>query len=178
MCGIVGKISLGNKRAITKSEIDLMSSMITHRGPDDQGCYINKYKTLGFGFTRLGLIDMSTGHQPMVAVDKNAVIVLNGEIYDYKQITEELKKSGSHFKTKSDTEALLNLYLKNGIEIIREINGEFAFAIEDRKRNSIIIARDRFGTKPLYYCVNNGFLYFASEIKSIIIKRVSSGIGT
>ncbi len=144
----------------------MMFSM-KHRGPDDDGIFIKDY--IGFGFVRLSIIDLSmAGHQPMVSTDKRYVIMLNGEIYNYIELREELKKKGYMFRSGSDTEVLLNCYINWGEDCLERLNGMFAFAVLDTFTNNIFAARDRFGIKPFYYYYDQDQFLFASDIPPLL----------
>jgi len=163
MCGIVGLI---NKRG-SKVELPIISHMadkIRHRGPDEEGHFIEG--SIGFYHKRLSIIDLVTGRQPMTS--EHLTIVFNGEIYNYIELREALKKSGHVFRTNSDTEVILHMYLEYGPECISQLNGMFAFLIYDSRLKKIIAARDHFGIKPLYYYWAPDFLIYASEIKAIL----------
>lgn len=142
-----------------------MSDSISHRGPDDKGIYMNR--GVGLIHRRLSIIDISSGHQPMQTENGRYTLVFNGEIYNYLELRAELEKSGHSFKTDSDTEVVLNMYLKFGHDCARKLNGIFAFAIWDNEKRTLYIARDHMGIKPLYYHLNRSKLTFASEIKAI-----------
>ena len=127
-----------------------MSGTLESRGPDDQGIWINNVNKICFGHKRLSILDLSQlGRQPMVK--DRFVITYNGEIYNYLEIKEELKKEGKHFKSNCDTEVLVHLYEEYGLNAPKFINGNFAFAIYDLKKNELILGRDRFGIRPLFY---------------------------
>lgn len=164
MCGIAG--FSGDFR---ESLIDSMNRSIAHRGPDDAGVYFNAEKGIGLGHRRLSIIDLSSlGHQPMWDFSLTAVIVFNGEIYNYRELRGDLIDAGFQFRSNSDTEVLLNLYLKEGREMLSRLNGIFSFALYDTRDGSLFIARDGVGVKPLYYArTPKGFL-FASEIKALL----------
>ncbi len=166
MCGIAGIINFnGNSPSIKKIE-SMMDSM-RYRGPDDEGVFIDK--NIGLGFVRLSIIDLSSsGHQPMYSYDNKYVVVYNGEIFNYIELREELKNLGYTFKTQTDTEVLLNSYIEWGEKCLDRFNGMWAFAIYNCENESIFLARDRFGIKPLYYYVNKDFMAFASEIPPIL----------
>lgn len=166
MCGIAGVVDTSGK--LNESLLKKMSEVIKHRGPDDDGIYIDREKGIGLVHRRLSIIDLKSGHQPMYSSDDSCVIIFNGEIYNYKNINAQLLKEGMKFKTNSDTETILNIYLKHGIEGFNLLNGMFAFAIYDKTKNKIILARDNFGVKPLYYSFTTNGLTFASEIKAIL----------
>ena len=171
MCGINGIIL--NKKSDNESisaSLHKMNKLIVHRGPDDDGFFIDSCEqfSLGMAMRRLSIIDLNTGKQPIYNHDKNIVIVFNGEIYNYQELRNKLIQQGVTFTTKSDTEVILNLYEAKGIEGFKELDGMFAFSIFDKQKNKVYIARDFFGEKPLYYCKTNNQFLWASELKSII----------
>lgn len=167
MCGICGKFSLEAKQSVNSSLIEQMSNVLTHRGPDDAGFLVDKEG--GLGFRRLSIIDLSqAGHQPMSNEDDSVWIVFNGEIYNYQDLRNDLIVKGHQFKSRTDTEVILHLYEEYGPTCVEKLNGMFAFAIWDKPRRKLMLARDRLGIKPLYYTYRNGTLWFASEIKSIL----------
>jgi asparagine synthase (glutamine-hydrolysing) len=168
MCGINGVLSFKNI-AISK-EINSMNNLIIHRGPDDDGTFIeeNDNYSLALGMRRLSIIDIESGSQPIFSDDKQVIIVFNGEIYNYQKLKKELEESNISFKTNSDTEVILKLYLKFGTESFSKLDGMFAFSIYDKRKNKLFIARDFFGEKPLYYAKNSDSLVWASELKSIL----------
>jgi len=166
MCGFVGVVAL-NGAEIDSPLIRQMSITIRHRGPDDEGTYISR--TVGFGFRRLSILDLSpTGHQPMSSQDGQTVVVFNGEIYNYIELRKELQSLGHEFKSSGDTEVLLYAYLQWGRECLNRLNGMWAFLIYDRRRGKIFGARDRFGKKPLYRYRCGDYIFFGSEIKAIL----------
>ena len=165
MCGIVGIWS--QKNLSNETIVKKMMTSIKHRGPDDEGIYSPNYN-ITFGHVRLSIIDLENGHQPMRSFDDNFSIVFNGEIYNYIELKQELLDKGVKFKTYSDTEVLLNMYQFYGKKMLNYINGMFAFAIFDKAKNSIFIARDHFGIKPLYYFQKDGLFVFASEVKALL----------
>jgi asparagine synthase (glutamine-hydrolysing) len=166
VCGIAG---IFRYNGITQNDIDLVSSqndIQKHRGPDDEGLYANRSCVLGH--RRLAIIDLSKdGHQPFVSDDGRFQLVYNGEIYNYIELREELKQLGWQFRTKTDTEVLLKTYQQYGEACLPKFNGMFAFVIYDTVQQSIFLARDRVGIKPLYYSTTNSTFYFASEIKAL-----------
>lgn len=164
MCGIYGFTTKTDK---TKKEniLEVIGSKIRHRGPNQSGKFINNY--IALGIERLSIIDPQNGKQPIFSNDKNYVIVHNGEIYNYKELKSQLVNKGYFFDTKSDTEVIVNLYQQYGKECFKKLNGMFAFAIYDIKRDSLIIARDRYGIKPIYYYKKDSIFIFASELKGI-----------
>lgn len=176
MCGILGRISLNEKIDVgsMKRALDLM----IHRGPDADGDWMNPSENIWFGHRRLSILDLSElGIQPMVSFDGKLVIVFNGEIYNFKSIKYELKKKGYHFRSESDTEVLLNAWHCWQEETLQKIDGMFAFAILDIANNSLVLARDRMGEKPLYYQKTKNGIVFSSELKSILsINGVDRGV--
>lgn len=162
MCGICGIIRKGDNKDIIKK----MNDRIMHRGPDGEGYYIDG--DIAFGHRRLSIIDLSTGDQPIYNEDNSVVTVYNGEIYNYVELRSELESLGHEFKTKSDTEVLVHGYEEWHTDLPKHLRGMFAFAIHDKKRNEIFLARDNFGIKPLYYAKMNDSFMFASEIKSFL----------
>lgn len=166
MCGITGIINFDNKSNIDKFFLKKMTEALHHRGPDDEGFYI--HQNIGLGFRRLSIIDLKTGHQPLANENGTIQIVFNGEIYNYLEQREILRKKGYIFKTDTDTEVILHLYEEYGIDCLQFLRGMFAFAIWDNKIKQLFCARDRFGIKPLYYYKDNTKFLFGSEIKSIL----------
>jgi asparagine synthase (glutamine-hydrolysing) len=166
MCGICGIINL-DKVPVDQSTLSHMSEAIMHRGPDSEGIYTDEY--VGLGHRRLAVIDLSAdANQPMSAGNEAYTIVYNGEIYNFKELRDELTKLGHQFNSQSDTEVILKSYMAWGAECINRFNGMFAFAIWDKTKKHLFIARDRYGIKPLYYTfVGNTFL-FASEQKALL----------
>jgi asparagine synthase (glutamine-hydrolysing) len=162
MCGIVGIINKNNQ--VDARLLKEMADVISYRGPDEEGNYLDK--NIGLYHKRLSIIDLATGHQPMIS--NKFVIVFNGEIYNYIELREDLKRKGHQFKTTSDTEVILKMYEEYGPECISKLNGMFSFLIYDKIREQVIAARDHFGIKPLYFFKNDQNLLFASEIKAII----------
>ena len=167
MCGVVGIYRFRSGGIVSPEEITGMSQTFVYRGPDDSGelCENN----LGLGHRRLSIIDTSTrSKQPMESNDKDFVITYNGEVFNFVELRQELEKQGSTFKTASDTEVILEMYRKHGEKCVNYMIGMFAFAIWDRKNQSLFIARDRMGIKPLYYNIDDQGIVFASEIKAIL----------
>lgn len=166
MCGIAG-FSLFNAHEGDEKTLEAMGQAILHRGPDAGGTYIDD--KIGLCHRRLSILDLSeAGNQPMYSQDDNLVIVFNGEIYNFLELREELKQEGQTFNSHTDTEVILALYQKYGEQCLDKLNGMFAFAIWDKAAQSLFIARDRLGKKPLYYFSHNGRFAFASEIKAIL----------
>jgi len=164
VCGIVGEINF-NKNA-SEENLKVMMKCIKHRGPDDEGVFIDG--GVGLGFVRLSILDLSTaGHQPMLSDDKNLVLIYNGEIYNYIELRDELKQKGYSFNSNSDSEVLLKSYQEWVEECLNKFNGMWAFVIYNIKTKEIFGARDRFGIKPFYYYKDNDSFIFASETKAI-----------
>ncbi|MCU0287421.1 MAG: asparagine synthetase B, partial [Acidobacteria bacterium] len=160
MCGICGIVNFDGC-PVRESEIRAMMALIKHRGPDDEGVFLDR--NTGLGFVRLSIIDLSpAGHQPMISDDGRYVIVFNGEIYNYIELREELAEK-YRFRTVTDTEVLLNAYREWGNECLHRLNGMFAFVIYDKRTRQLFIARDRFGIKPFYYYLDKNAFIFASE---------------
>ncbi len=163
MCGFVGFITKNkNKKQIVE---DMMNKII-HRGPDSSGTYVDK--TIALGFRRLSIIDLNSGDQPMYNEDKTKVLVFNGEIYNFQIIREELIEKGHTFVTSSDTEVLIHGYEEYGVDLLNKLRGMFSFALWDKVKKELFMARDFFGIKPLYYYKNKDTFIFGSEIKSFL----------
>ena len=163
MCGICG---FTGYRQDQKTVIERMMKAIEHRGPDSEGSFCREKITLGF--RRLSIIDLEDGQQPMESADGNLHIVFNGEIYDYKELRAELEASGISFCTHSDTEVLVNTIQQYGEKALDKLRGMFGFAVWNEKEQTLMLARDFFGIKPVYYAEIDGHFVFASEIKSIL----------
>lgn len=163
MCGIVGFVSQEKKK---KEIIKKMADRIKHRGPDGEGYYIDE--DVALGHRRLSIIDLSTGDQPIYNEDEQMVIVFNGEIYNYVELRDELKKKKHEFKTSSDTEILIHGYEEWGSDLPKKLRGMFAFAIWDKCTKTLFCARDPFGIKPFYYYHKEDVFLFGSEIKSFL----------
>jgi asparagine synthase (glutamine-hydrolysing) len=167
MCGIVGKLSLDGKQSVDPGLIKRMTDVIAHRGPDGEGHYVRG--PIGLGHRRLSIIDLNTGSQPMCNEDGSVWVVFNGEIYNYLALKAELKAQGHTFKSATDTEVIVHLYEQWGKECVSRLQGMFAFAIWDERKQQLLLARDRVGIKPLYYTNTGKDLLFASEIKSLFV---------
>ena len=165
MCGITGFFCFKGTGADAGAQLTRMVSILHHRGPDECGMYLDHH--VGLGHTRLSIIDLSTGHQPLHNEDETMWIVFNGEIFNYPELRAELEKSGHQFYTQSDTEVIVHLYEEKGTACVDELNGQFAFAIWDARAKKLFLARDRVGIRPLHYAIYNNTFFFASEIKSI-----------
>jgi len=167
MCGITGFWQATHLEPEAESILKTMTGRLHHRGPDGQGYYVHRKHGLGIGHARLSVIDLETGQQPLVSPDEKRVLAVNGEFYDYKRIRANLVCAGATFRTKSDSEIALPLYERYGLDFIHHLRGEFALALFDHTRQRLILARDRFGIRPLFYTVHNGSVYFGSEIKAL-----------
>lgn len=171
MCGINGIISNTHKEyGLLHSELSKMNQLIFHRGPDEDGFYldISESASVAMAMRRLSIIDLSTGKQPMYSDDNNLGLVFNGEIYNYRILKQQLENIGVTFKTTSDTEVILKLYEQKGVDAFKELDGMFAFSIHDKTKNKVFIARDFFGEKPLYYTKTKTDFIYGSELKSIV----------
>ncbi len=169
MCGIAG-FNWKDEKLIKK-----ITDLLKHRGPDQKGFYFDN--GLSLGHRRLSIIDLSNNaSQPMVSSDGQYAIVFNGEIFNYKEIMQELKKIGYKFRSRSDTEVLLNGYIEFGKDVLKMINGQFAFAIYDKNKKEILLARDRAGINPLYYYNKDGNFIFGSELKTIMCSGINKRI--
>ena len=167
MCGIVGFCHFHESRHVRPETVTLMCESIRHRGPDDEGIFVEG--PVALGMRRLSIIDLSSGHQPIFNENGRLLILFNGEIYNYRELRVELEGQGHVFTTESDTETILHAYEEYGPECTLKLNGMFAFAIFERDSRSLFLARDHVGIKPLYYCVVDETLLFASEIKSLLV---------
>jgi asparagine synthase (glutamine-hydrolysing) len=168
MCGIVGIVDVSGKRPIARELVARMNDSQFHRGPDEHGFHFEP--GVGLGHRRLSIIDLSTGQQPLYNEDGSVVIVYNGEIYNYRELIPELTKLGHVFRTKSDTEVIVHAWEQWGEACVERLRGMFAFALWDRNRETLFLARDRLGVKPLHYALlPGGLLLFASELKSLVL---------
>ncbi len=156
-----------NGRPLDEAKIRAGLEVLRHRGPDHQDYWLSPDRTVALGHTRLSIIDLETGDQPIADASGERQLVANGELYDFERIRRELEGAGAVFKTRSDSEIALHLYMKYGPRCMDQLRGEFAFNIWDAAAGTLFAARDRFGIKPLYYTVHDGTLYLASEIKAL-----------
>jgi asparagine synthase (glutamine-hydrolysing) len=170
MCGIVAVFSSGAPIAL--DALHRATDSLHHRGPDGQGHWISSDRRVALGHTRLSIIDLATGDQPIASEDEQMQIVVNGEFYGYEAIQRELIQSGHRLRTRSDSEIALHLYEDFGPQCLHRLRGEFAFVLWDQRNGCIFAARDRFGIKPLFYAEHNGTLYFASEVKALFAAGV------
>ena len=171
MCGIAGIVESNRTSAPfgpdeSRALVHRMCEVIRHRGPDDEGVFVDEGVALGM--RRLSIIDLSTGHQPIHNEDRTVWIVFNGEIYNFRELRAELEAADHRFYTSTDTEVIVHAYEQWGTEAIARLRGMFGLAIWDVKSKSLLVARDRIGIKPLYYADVNGRLYFGSELKSLL----------
>jgi asparagine synthase (glutamine-hydrolysing) len=164
MCGIAGIVNL-NGRPVAPTLLDRMIERVRHRGPDDCGTHTDKQ--VGLAHARLSIIDLASGSQPMHNEDRSVSIVFNGEIFNYVELRADLLRRGHRFRTQCDTEVILRLYEESGEECVRHLNGQWAFAIWDSRRERLFLSRDRLGVRPLFYTVADQALIFGSEMKSI-----------
>jgi asparagine synthase (glutamine-hydrolysing) len=165
VCGICGVYNF-DKSHVDKTLLRQMCTVIKHRGPDDEGIFLDDH--IGLGMRRLSIIDLETGHQPIHNEDESIWIVFNGEIYNYRELRQFLEEKNHRFYTSSDTEVLIHLYEELGDDCVTMLNGMFAFAIWDANKKKILLARDRIGIKPLHYVILSNKLIFGSELKSIL----------
>lgn len=164
MCGIIGYSGAFNSELLAHA-----NQLQAHRGPDDSGQFVDPAARVGLGHVRLAIIDLSPlGHQPMASNDGTVILVFNGEIYNFLELRADLEAKGHHFRGHSDTEVLLRLYLADGEAMLDKINGIFAFALWDKRSESMLLARDALGVKPLYYAATAQGFAFASEIKALL----------
>lgn len=166
MCGICGQYNFGDGAPVFRRNIERMAHTIAHRGPDDEGYYISD--SLGLGFRRLSIIDLAGGHQPMSDAEESVWVVFNGEIYNFPELKQELQAYGHVFRTRSDTEVIVHGYKQWGDDVLNHLNGMFGLAIWDVTRKRLVLARDPFGIKLIYYRLHEGCLYFGSEIRAVL----------
>ncbi len=166
MCAICGILNFDAQEPADGAVIREMAASMIHRGPDDDGFLVDG--PVGLGFRRLSIIDLQGGHQPIFNEDGSAAIIFNGEIYNYRDLATSLAGAGHVFKTRSDTETILHAYEQYGEACVEHLRGMFAFAIWDRNKRRLLLARDRLGVKPLYYYYDGRFVAFASEIKALL----------
>jgi asparagine synthase (glutamine-hydrolysing) len=164
MCGFAG-IARRDDRGVDADTLRRMAAAIAHRGPDGFGLALGS--RVGMAHVRLSIVDVAGGAQPMATADGRLVVVFNGEIFNYVELTAELKARGHQFRTRSDTEVLLHGYAQWGDRLVERLNGDFAFALYDRLNERVLLARDRFGVRPLFYAIAGGDLVFASEVKAL-----------
>ena len=166
MCGICGIYNYHSHQPVNQQTLEAMLQVIEHRGPDDEGVHIDQ--DVGLGFRRLSIIDLAGGHQPMFNEDGTIGVIFNGEIYNFKQVRQQLEERGHTFSTTSDTEVIVHLYEDHGDDCVNHLQGMFGFAVWDSVKRRLLVARDRLGIKPLYYTTAGDQLVFGSEIKPIL----------
>jgi asparagine synthase (glutamine-hydrolysing) len=166
MCGICGQYNFKRQAPVSRHEIERMARSIVHRGPDDEGYYVNG--PIGLGFRRLSIIDLEGGHQPMSDAEESVRVVFNGEIYNFPELRRELESLGYVFRTRCDTEVIVLGYKEWGDEVLNRLNGMFGLAVWDERKQRLVIARDPFGIKPIYYRIQDGKVSFGSEIRTIL----------
>jgi asparagine synthase (glutamine-hydrolysing) len=166
MCGIVGIVGLNPLEAVDEARVKLMRDVLRHRGPDGEGLWVEGH--VGLGFRRLAIVDLAGGAQPMPNEDESVWVVFNGEIYNHAKLRPWLEARGHRYRSRSDTETIVHLYEEEGERCVDRLQGMFAFAVWDRARGRLLLARDRLGIKPLYYALTDRELVFASEIKAIL----------
>ena len=165
MCGICGQYNFESLAPVRRADIEVMTESISHRGPDDEGYFIAG--PLGFGFRRLSIIDLAGGHQPMSDQEESVWVIFNGEIYNFPELKRELQSHGHVFRTNCDTEVIIHGYKQWGDEVLNRLNGMFGLAIWDVRQKRLVLARDPFGIKLIYYRIDGGSLYFGSEMHPI-----------
>jgi len=170
MCGIVGV--LGSLGDVDSDGLKAAVNALFHRGPNNQSVWVSPDHQVGLGHSRLSIIDLSGGDQPIANEDKTVHVAVNGEFYDFERIRSDLQARGHVFRTHSDSEILIHLYEEYGIHCLEHLRGEFAFLLWDATHRRLFVARDRFGIKPLYYAVHQGATYFASEVKALFAAGV------
>src|SRR5919201_1654018 len=166
MCGICGQYNFGHGTPVLRADIEAMTGTIKHRGPDDGGYLFDG--SLGLGFRRLSIIDLAGGHQPMSDAEETVWVIFNGEIYNFRELRQQLESRGHRFRTSSDTEAIVHGYKEWGTGVFDRLNGMFGVAIWDVRRRRLILARDPMGIKLVYYAIRDGRVWFGSEMRPVI----------
>jgi len=165
MCGFAGGVFTNE---VVPEKLDRALNLLHHRGPDSVGRWISADRRWALGHTRLSIIGLDNGTQPISDSERDLHLVVNGEFYGYREIRQQLRDEGHVFATDSDSEIALHLYKRDGMSMLKHLRGEFAAVIADRRNNAMIGIRDRFGIKPLFYAVHEGNVVFASEIKALL----------
>ncbi len=168
MCGIVGSWELGPWSEARREGLERGMQLLQHRGPDGRGQWIDEDRGVAMGHTRLSIIGLDAGTQPMIGPDQQQVLTVNGEFYDYKSIRARLACENLRFESRSDSEVALHLYRRRGLDFVHDLRGEFAVALYDRERDRMIFVRDRFGIKPLYLHLNDRRVVWGSEVKALL----------
>ena len=171
MCGIAGQFNFQRREPVERETIARMARSIAHRGPDDEGFFVSG--PVGLGFRRLSIIDLAGGHQPMSDAQETVWVIFNGEIYNYRELRNQLQNKGHQFRTSSDTEVIIHGYKQWGTDVFNHLNGMFGLAIWDVQKERLIVARDAMGIKLIYYKIDNGALTFGSEIRAILAAQKS-----
>ena len=166
MCGIAGLLYVDGERPVLQQQIASMCAALYHRGPDDEGIYLDG--SFGMGIRRLAIIDLLTGHAPLSNEDGTVWVVQNGEIYNFPELREQLELRGHRFRSSCDTEVIAHLYEEEGPACVRSLRGMFALALWDEKQKTLLLARDRLGIKPLYYTCDGTRLLFGSELRALL----------
>jgi asparagine synthase (glutamine-hydrolysing) len=174
MCGIAGIVRLDPRESIDAARVVAMRDVLRHRGPDGAGIFVDG--PVALGHRRLAIVDVAGGHQPMCNEDRRLWIVFNGEIYNHSALRRELEEKGHPYRSRSDTETILHLYEEEGDHCVERLQGMFAFALWDRTRNRLLLARDRLGIKPLYYAVTDREILFASEAKALLAGGIRAAL--
>jgi asparagine synthase (glutamine-hydrolysing) len=168
MCGVAGLFDFEQARPVDRALLDRMTDIVLHRGPDERGVYLDP--GLGLGHRRLSIIDLSSGQQPMVSIDGQVIVSYNGEIYNFMDVRRELEDYGYRFRTHSDTEVILAAWAEWGEACVKQFRGMFAFALYDKRTQTLFLARDRLGVKPMHYAITpDGWILFGSELKTILV---------
>ncbi len=173
MCGIAGILAPPGQGPIRRDVLEAMCAAIQHRGPDSRGIFLDS--GVGLGIQRLRVVDLVTGDQPIFNEDGSTVVVMNGEIYNFRELRRALIGRGHQFNTDGDTEVIVHLYEEHGVDCVRHLHGMFAFALWDRRRRRLLVARDRIGKKPLFYALRDGGVTFSSELRSLLEGHDSPG---
>jgi asparagine synthase (glutamine-hydrolysing) len=166
MCGIVGQVKRRGDGPVDRALLEQMCSGLEHRGPDSRGLFLER--EVGLGIQRLRVVDLVTGDQPIRNEDGSVTVVLNGEIYNFRELREDLARRGHRLSSAGDTEVIVHLYEEYGVDCVRHLHGMFAFALWDTRRRQLVLARDRIGKKPLLYALRDGELSFASEMGALL----------
>lgn len=168
MCGIAGYATTDGAPSADEAKLRAMCDTLVHRGPDDQGLFIADNRRVAMGMRRLSIIDVNGGHQPIFNEDRSIMAVFNGEIYNYRELRNDLEARGHRFRTQSDTEVIVHLWEELGPNFVEHLNGMFAIALHDRRAGKLLLARDHMGIKPLYWSSTGTEFVFGSEIKSLL----------
>src|SRR2546423_13296519 len=166
MCGICGQYNFGDRAPVARRDVEAMTRTIVHRGPDDEGYLVSG--PLGLGFRRLSIIDLAGGRQPMSDTEETVWVIFNGEIYNFRELRQELESRGHRFMTSSDTEAIVHGYKEWGTGVFERLNGMFGLAIWDVANQRLVLARDAMGIKLVYYAIRDGAVWFGSEMRPVV----------